>query len=94
MKLEMDRITKIIKIEDLEKGDSVTITFGKKEALVGEANKSGVVKFNCAKLIPKYLRKEIPITVRRKGQNDIEAVYEVRMTKLVHKRDIEIRKEK
>ena len=94
MKLEMDRTSYVVTITGLEEGNTVTMTFGKEKALVADVNKEGIVTFNCSKLIPKFLRQEIPVTVKRKGQNDIESIYEVRMTKLVHKRNIEIRKEK
>lgn len=93
MKLEMDRTSHVVTVTGLEQGNTVTMTFGK-EALAADVNKEGIVTFNCSKLIPKFLRQEIPVTVKRKGQNDIEAIYEVRMTKLVHRRNIEIRKEK
>lgn len=94
MKLAMDRLSHVVTIKDLEEGSSVTISFGKDKALVADAKKDGIVQFDCSKLIQKHLRKEIAVTVVTKGQPKIEHIYEVRMTKLIPKRIVEVRKEK
>ena len=93
MKLEMDRTSHLVTISGIEEGNSVTVTFGK-EALAADANEEGIATFNCKKFIHKFLRKEIPVIVKQKGKNDMEHIYEVRMTKLVPKRIVEVRKEK
>ena len=94
MKLTMDRLSHIVTITGLEEGSSVTMNFGKDKALVQDANKDGNVSIDCSKMISKYLRKEVAITVKQKNKLDLEYIYEVRQTKLIPKRIIEIRKEK
>lgn len=94
MKLVMDRLSHIVTIDGLEKGSSVTMSFGKDKALVADAKEDGVVQLDCSKLIQKHLRKEVAVTVKQKGQSDLEHIYEVRMTKMIPKRIVEVRKEK
>lgn len=94
MKLEMDRNSHMVMVTGLEKGSSVTMSFGKDKALVQDANKDGNVSIDCSKMISKHLREEVIITVKQKDQPDMEHIYEIRMTKLIPKRIVEIRKEK
>jgi hypothetical protein len=93
MKLEMNRSSHQVKITGLEEGSTVTMTFDK-EAIAKDANKKGEAILDCKKYISKFLRQEISITVKQKNKNDMEHIYEVRMTKLVPKRIVEVRKEK
>lgn len=94
MKLTMDRNSHIVVVSELDKGSSVTMSFDKEKALVQDADKDGNVSIDCSKMIGKYLRKEVAITVKQKDKPDLEHIYEVRMTKLIPKRIVEIRKEK
>ena len=92
MQLKMDRFSKDVTIIGLEKGTSVTIELNE-ETLVQDTNKKGNVIFKMKKFINKFHRKEISITFRKEGQNDIRVIAEVRQTKLLVKQMKEIVKE-
>ena len=92
MQVIMNRLSHEVMVMGIAPGASITLGFDK--PLVKDADKKGEARFDCSKLIPKNLRKEIPILIKQTGENDIEHIYEIRNTKLVAKRVIEIRKEK
>lgn len=94
MQVIMNRANFEIVVGGVNPEASVTMMFKDEKPLKGKADEEGMVYFDCKKLIPKKLREEVIIAVSEKGKPDMEFVYEVRMTKLVSKRVIEVRKEK
>lgn len=94
MQVIMNRTSFEVIIGDLNPEASVTMQFKDEKPLKGKADEEGNVYFDCKKIIPKRLREEVIISVQEKGKPDMEYVYEIRMTKLVSKRVIEVRKEK
>jgi hypothetical protein len=96
MKIRMDRLSHIVTVSNLEKDDIVSMIFEKK-TLQGKANKDGIVQIDCSKMISKHMRKEISIIIKQKNTNEkkfVEHIYEVRATKLILKKIVEVRKEK
>jgi len=93
MQITMDRLSQDVFIGGDEPEATITNTYDK-EVLREKVNKDGIDMFSCKKFIPKFLRKEISIVVKEKGKNDMEFIYEVRATKLLNKRVVEVRKEK
>lgn len=88
MKVAMHRMSHEVVIEGLEPETNVIMEFSKSDTLVDSADEEGKVYFQCGKLIPRYIRKEVLVKI-----GNMEHVYEVRQTKLVPKRIIEVRKE-
>lgn len=87
----MDRLSHEVYIGGIDKGTEVEIAFGK-DVEKGKANEDGIAMIDCKKYIPKFLRKEV--TVKIKGKDNLEFIYEVRQTRMVQKRVVEVRKEK
>jgi len=94
MQVIMNRSSFEVFIGDLSPEASVTMQFKDEKPLKDKADEEGNVYFDCKKIIPKKLREEVVIAVNEKGKPNMEYVYEIRMTKLVSKRIIEVRKEK
>lgn len=94
MKVEMNRLSNEVTISGIAPKVSVSMKFETGKPITEKTNKDGIVIFDLSKEIPKNLRKEVIITVKEKGKSDMEHIYEIRKTKLIEKRVIEVRKEK
>ncbi len=94
MQVIMNRTSFEVVVSDLKPETSVSIQFKDEKPLNKKADEEGKAYFDCKKFIPKKLREELAIIVKEDGKNDMEFIYEIRMTKLVNKRVVEVRKEK
>ena len=90
MQVTMDNLSKKITVEKLTPKDNIELLFEGEEALASVANTKGKATFNCKKLIDNNLRKEVKFIVV--GKEQFEHIYEVRATKLIFIKTVEIRK--
>lgn len=88
MKVTMNRMNHEVIVGDLTPESEIKLKIGKEE-LVDAADEEGMAYFKCDKLIPGNLRKEAVFIV-----GNMEYIFEIRMTKLVPKHIVEVRKEK
>ena len=91
MQVTMDRLSHEVTVGGIDPDSTVEIVFGK-DKLKGKVNKEGIAIIDCKKHISKNLRKEMTVIV--KGKENEEYIFEVRQTKLIPLRVVEVRKEK
>ena len=91
MQVTMDRLSHEVTVGGIDPKSTVEIVFGK-DKLKAKINEDGIAIIDCKKYIPKFLRKEITVIVR--GKENMEYIFEVRQTKLIPLRVVEVRKEK
>jgi hypothetical protein len=87
----MNRLSFEVSVGGLTPETDIKLTIGKKE-LIDSADEEGMVYFDCKKLIKSNLRSEAIFLIASDPPE--KHIYEIRKTKLVPKRIVEIRKEK
>lgn len=88
MKVTMNRMNHEIIVGDVEPETEIKLKVGKNE-LIESSDEEGMAYFKGDKIVPGNLRKEAVFII-----GNMEYIFEIRMTKLVPKHIVEVRKEK